>query len=56
MISGAVSGVQLLRDQQLLCVVGGLLLVDTLVLLVWAATDPMHKHVTDLDMEVRPLS
>ncbi|WAQ99650.1 GABR2-like protein, partial [Mya arenaria] len=42
---------KLLRDQQLLCIVGALLLLDSLVLLVWAVTDPMQKHVTDLNTE-----
>lgn len=43
---------QLLRDKQLLFIVGALLAVDFLVLLIWGVVDPMQKHVTNLTMEV----
>ena len=43
---------QLLRDKQLLFIIGALLVVDSAVVLVWVFVDPMNKQITNLTIEV----
>ncbi|KAL4230676.1 hypothetical protein ACF0H5_011052 [Mactra antiquata] len=51
--NGSLIKSKLLRDKQLLFIVGALLVVDSIVLLIWGVVDPMHKRVTNLTTEVR---
>ncbi|XP_052282516.1 gamma-aminobutyric acid type B receptor subunit 2-like isoform X2 [Dreissena polymorpha] len=42
---------KLLRDKQLLFIVGALLMVDYVILIIWGIVDPMHKQITNLTTE-----
>ncbi|XP_074651672.1 uncharacterized protein LOC141906324 [Tubulanus polymorphus] len=43
---------KLLKDKQLLIIIGALLLVDTLVICVWCLVDPMHRQILNFTREV----
>ncbi|KAK3930424.1 Gamma-aminobutyric acid type B receptor subunit 2, partial [Frankliniella fusca] len=45
---------KLLQDTQLMSLVGALLLLDVMVVTLWAAVDPMHRHLHNLTLEISP--
>jgi len=42
----------MLQDIQLILLVGGLLLVDALLVTLWVVTDPMERHLHNLTLEI----
>lgn len=45
---------QLLKDKQLLFIIGALLVIDSSILLVWVCVDPMHRQIANLTVGVSP--
>ncbi|KAH8334117.1 hypothetical protein KR059_006799 [Drosophila kikkawai] len=50
--TGSVFKDKMLQDIQLILLVGGLLLVDALLVTLWVATDPMERHLHNLTLEI----
>lgn len=44
---------QIIKDQKLLVIVGGMLLIDLCILICWQAVDPLRRTVERYSMEVR---
>lgn len=44
---------QLLKDKQLLFIIGALLIVDSVIVSVWVFIDPMYRTVLNFTQEVR---
>jgi hypothetical protein len=42
----------LIKDQKLLVIVGGMLLIDLCILICWQAVDPLRRTVERYSMEV----
>ncbi|XP_034243018.1 gamma-aminobutyric acid type B receptor subunit 2-like [Thrips palmi] len=45
---------KLLQDTQLMSLVGALLLLDVMLVTLWAVVDPMSRHLHNLTMEISP--
>ncbi|KAG8512250.1 Gamma-aminobutyric acid type B receptor subunit 2 [Galemys pyrenaicus] len=43
---------QIIKDQKLLVIVGGMLLIDLCILICWQAVDPLRRTVEQYSMEV----
>lgn len=43
---------QIIKDQKLLVIVGGMLLIDLCILICWQAVDPLRRTVERYNMEV----
>ena len=43
---------QIIKDQKLLVIVGGMLLIDLCILICWQAVDPLRRTVERYSMEV----
>lgn len=43
---------QIIKDQKLLVIVGGMLLIDLCILICWQAVDPLRRTVEKYSMEV----
>ena len=43
---------QIIKDQKLLVIVGGMLLIDLCILICWQAVDPLRRTVESYSMEV----
>ncbi|KAH8374333.1 hypothetical protein KR200_001600, partial [Drosophila serrata] len=50
--TGSVFKDKMLQDIQLILLVGGLLLVDALLVTLWVVTDPMERHLHNLTLEI----
>lgn len=50
--TGSIFKDKMLQDTQLISLVGGLLLLDGLVVTLWVATDPMERHLSNLTLEI----
>lgn len=50
--TGSIFKDKMLQDTQLISLVGGLLLLDGLVVTLWVATDPMERHLNNLTLEI----
>lgn len=45
---------QIIKDQKLLGIVGGMLLIDLCILICWQVVDPLRRTVEKYNMEVCP--
>lgn len=45
---------QIIKDQKLLVIVGGMLLIDLCILICWQVVDPLRRTVEKYNMEVCP--
>ena len=48
----ALPSLQIIKDQKLLVIVGGMLLIDLCILICWQAVDPLRRTVERYSMEV----
>ena len=44
---------QIIKDQKLLIIVGGMLLIDLCILICWQIVDPLKRTVEEYSLEVR---
>ena len=51
-IPSALAFLQIIKDQKLLVIVGGMLLIDLCILICWQAVDPLRRTVERYSMEV----
>jgi gamma-aminobutyric acid type B receptor len=49
---GALVRSKLLKDKHLLCLIGGLLMIDVIIICLWIFFDPMKKSIHNLTLEV----
>lgn len=46
---------QIIKDQKLLIIVGGMLLIDLCILITWQIVDPLKRTVEEYSLEVSVL-
>lgn len=44
--------IQIIKDQKLLIIVGGMLLIDLCILICWQIVDPLKRTVEEYSLEV----
>lgn len=50
--SHLLSPLQIIKDQKLLIIVGGMLLIDLCILICWQIVDPLKRTVEEYSLEV----
>lgn len=48
----SLSTLQIIKDQKLLIIVGGMLLIDLCILICWQVVDPLRRTVEEYSLEV----